>query len=358
MNKGAVADPTEPETWDSVTLTSLRVQCDTMDKTWTPPGGPFPPFSLSKSIRIASTHFADNDTITFLITAKYHCVDSLLGTADLTFTHNATLKAYNKAQLLGQNKDQFGEPAAEMQSQSDILTQFMSDVLTTSHSITPAPGLPARSETGATITGKTTESTVVSFLTHGSHINFVDSNYVDTIWFIWGLPPPVFEIITEVGQKASLYIPQYNIVAFWACGTLNGATECIDAYNTKSTNQAYLGFTDVLRLMLWTRAERDSVSNGMPEHIQRTHGLGNHATVFWDYLWLGYPVVEALRLANNLFPPVRWDGNAHVDLPMQVRTDGLATLRFVYLTLNERTTLGIGLGIYGNWWIETPVTAP
>jgi hypothetical protein len=124
-------------------------------------------------------------------------------------------------------------------------------------------------------------------------------------------------------------------------------------------NEAYLGFTKAVQLYLWSREEIDAHHPTWPPPVKRTHGVGVHAQVFFDHLWLGDHVERALSIANNAFPPVyAVTTTTFLELPMQFRKDPLTRLVFVYLSSSERAILGTDPSRINKWWIELPVSAP
>lgn len=362
-----IAEPPPGPQYDVVEVIHLKIKClnsTDLDVTYYPPAPPPPQTgTLSKTLRIASTRFADGTTISFEVKAKFRLIDNDiggLGTAEPERTHIATIVAYNKCQLLGTNVNFAGTTDPLFQSNSDQMTQAAASMFSASHTMAPGGGVPARSETSTSITGKITESTTMFVLTHGSPLKFDNSqSTAPAVWFNWVLGGGIPDVRQEVDEKAAAGIPAFGVVAFWACQTIpEGSVDPMVGFGLIGPNQVYLGFRKNLQITLYSKAERDPYLPGWPPFRPQL-GLANHAETFLDHLQLGATVQWALNYANQQFPPLHYDGTGYSSNNMIAEIDEYSTLRYVYLSSYERGLLSLAMSdIYDDWWIETPVSPP
>lgn len=283
--------------------------------------------------RYATTKVSDGADLVFRVTGD---VRANSGTPWIPVNETFTFKAYNKAQSLGTTVDQFGNDNGLFETASTNAHNGLISAMQASHSFLPPTAATAIAQTKTLILEKIPLATVMNGLTHGSNDSFEDSFGADDVTF--GV-----DVVSGRGQKASLGIPDYNLVVFWSCSTIPAAAPFLSALSYGilpwQNNRAYLGFDGPVALLVFDRAAWLAwQSGGSDEPPPPPVGdLSLVSNKFWNRMADGYVVDDSVSHAYETYITVTIDSNNQPDsIALTVLGDSGATLKFVYFNLTER----------------------
>ncbi|HJP84146.1 MAG TPA: hypothetical protein VJ835_11655 [Fimbriimonadaceae bacterium] len=333
--------PSEPPSsvkWERATLISLKVVCEDLNVTFTP--APLNAGNLSKTIRIATTHFDDNATIEFTVTGKFKLEDddNGMGTITVEKVWAASLRSYNRAHLLATRKDydpyqlDLGPYGYSWNSIQGV-TDGRPKIVSLKHSVVPASGSEKNQEEPAVGLGLL-GSTFVFWFTHGwasgmeaSYSSHADSNGVllpgtptnDDGNLLW---PEIYDYCF-MGRT----VPPINLVLAYSCSTTSVYPQCSDAFGITITifgytiplnDRAYAGFARTV----WSMGHRVDVPAGY-------WPLYEHSNRVLLFLSQGNTIDEAVTEANDR---VRVCDDVGQRLDMEVKGDQFARIIYVYMS--------------------------
>ena len=325
-----------------------------------PAGTPIP---AGASVRFASTHFSDGASVVIVMTAEFERQSRQYGSTgsngiyDLpvrTVVATRTVQAYNKLQTLGTNVDDTGIGNPQFVSSSNKTTGAATTLLNPSH--TSHPGASALAESKVAILAKSDFCTAVSAMVHGNKFGIFPSvanpSAPNPATFVYSQ-----EIKTAVEARST---PPFNMVAFWACATIDPAnpfnSPCLAAYKSVGfLDRAYAGFDKIVNLdvfsgLAWANYDPNDPNDDIGS---AQYELGDHANLFWFLIHQGDTVQQALSLANAAYPPTHYNASDRPEkLPMGWYGDPRANLINVYLTQAEydaRIAAGQPTNV---WWIK------
>ena len=338
----AIADPPPGPAFDAVEIIHLKVKCfsDTdLDQTFPrpPPPPPHGP-SFSKTIRIASTHFPDNSTISFEVKGKFRLIDNeaILQTIEPEVTHTATIIAYNKGLVLRTFEDWDsasssyvvwppGSGTLSYSAAAKAGTKQGHLHLRTNMKHTTVPGIDANGfvdaihETGSAtgLGAKLKESTFFFAFTHGEPPLF-RSSFDDGVS---GSPASAYDDQLQYSSEVSTYvsraanIPPHNLVVMYACLCMGTVAPAAFGISGTSIDRVYCGFPR----NIWSTTDR----------IGGTWTLDSHANILMADLAAFWTIEESIEFAHNKYPTIDDQANS---MKMEMIGDVMTRITGVYLT--------------------------
>jgi hypothetical protein len=302
----------------------------------------------------------------------YHYVDNELVAKSVPFDDYIQFKAYNYLARVGTKLNGAGE-------ENSVFTQVATGVMYESqklqnHFKNPATISAALTMNKATLLALITPATAFVSASHGSEIAVYDS-YAFSYDPDHVVPAVVVgegdSINNKVAEKASPYIPGYNLLVFYSCrtlGTSGGASSITAGFGIGGDDRAHLGFGGNVNNYLknvsnqvissdYTYVNGEFVINdGMT--------LDYHANRLFLSLSEGKTVEKAMEYAEELYVPVITESITVIpgttsltgtSLPMRTPNDLLTRTWFVYLTEAERDHLGSVSQTVDRHFVKLPV---
>jgi hypothetical protein len=355
FNAHVAALPSEPPSsieWERAKLISLKVECDDLNKTFTPP--PLNAGNLSKTIRIASTHFDDGATIQFTVTGKFQLEDDDdgMGTVVVEKVWTPTLEAYNKGLILATRVDANGNVVDRLSnlypiSVAGVAEGIVEDARTKlgplgttnmRHDVVPTVEL-SRQSSEATVKASLEGMTVFVAGTHGNAQGFNDSSTASSSanpgFISWA------EVATSVTGRGSAF-PLPNLVAMYSCATMSSQYDptAKSAFQLSGFDRGYVGFDAPVLSVL-----QKGNGNAGVDILDLNDYLHDHSKQLMSSLLDGLTLGEALNLANFVAPPRQMATGFQTNvLNMKLVGDPRMRLMQVYLSSAEETALIAGGG--------------
>jgi len=325
-----LADTGDPY-WTDVQLLSVKVELDDMPDQTLYPGTPNPN-TLSKTLRIASTHYADGTSITMKVTANVAFSNGTTSSTD-SVSCELELVVYNKGLVLATKEDSTPSgyvvntpPDAEGYAENAVnaMPYAKTSLATMKHSLLNPSGDHFLRETE--LASKLDEATTCFFFTHGEP-GLLRSSEIDELEFAYSPSTP-----SEVrGYVTSNRVaPQPNIVVMHACSTLAGSGNtqwhapyafAVANVGSQITARGYAGFTSTIYSL--------TAQGTLTEHAKRVY----------EKLAAGSTLKKAVAFANELEPFTIGEKT----VLMVIRGDNAAKLVGVYTGDPDLENT--------NWWV-------
>lgn len=308
-------------------------------------------YATSKKFRFATTFAADGATINIRISGKVWMQPPGYSAAEwFAMSKTFPFEAYNKLQLLGTTVDGNKNEDQDFEIASTALLNSAKSNLAASHSSLPSAVSTALEQSKADFRAKVTECTVFAALAHGSTTQIWDSDATESTHFddFWNS-----EAIELMVDAKGTTIPAYNLVGLWSCSVLAGnATEAPVAYEVSlQSNRALLGYAHEVQFRSFYPETFDQWYGYVPTSTTAETRLDFHADLFFDLISAGYSVKNAIAEANTQYPPGLQVGSNIVKQNMLIVGDPMTTLKYVHLTVSERSALGVTDSVYPYYFI-------